>query len=88
MKFIRRHDGLTYQFVRDGDSHGFQSYRRIDTDIFCRRLPGYGWVVCDAADSEIWSRPFDDAGFGDQPPEGVWVSRKGDKSYVYDCVAG
>ncbi|MFC8385989.1 hypothetical protein [Nocardia sp. NPDC057272] len=58
---------------------------RTDLDIWCRRLPGFGWVVCNAAD-EVSSRPFNEPGQGEIPPEGVWVSRKGERSYVYDLV--
>jgi hypothetical protein len=33
--------------------------------------------VC-ASSGEVSRRPFDDPGDGDLPPEGIWVSRKGD----------
>ena len=85
IRFVRRADGLTYEFVLDGEAHGHPSYKRADLELWVRRLPTFGWVVCDAA-GEVSSRPFDDAGQGELPPEGVWVSRKGDKSYVYDLV--
>jgi len=85
VRFVRRVDGLTYEFVRDGEVHGFPSYKRVDLDIWCRRLPDFGWVVCNEV-AEVSSRPFGDAGWGDLPPEGVWVSYKGDRSYVYDLV--
>jgi hypothetical protein len=85
VKFVRRVDGLTYEFARDEDAYGFPSYRRVDLDIWCRRLPDFGWVVCNAAD-EVSSRPFDEPGQGKLPPEGAWVSRKGERSYVYDLV--
>lgn len=75
VRFVRRVDGLTYEFVRDGDAHGFPSYRRVDLDIWCRRLPSFGWVVCDAADL-VSSRPFDEPGQGELPPEGAWVSNR------------
>lgn len=87
VKFVRRMDGLTYEFARDGETHGFPSYKRVDMDLWCRRLPDFGWVVCSAS-GEVSSRPFDDSGRGDLPPEGVWVSRKGDRSYVYDLIRG
>lgn len=83
--FVRRTDGLTYQFARDGDADGVPSYKRVDLDLWCRRLPDFGWVVSTAA-GYVHSRPFDDPGRGDLPPEGVWVSRKGDRSYVYDLI--
>ncbi|MGW6421320.1 hypothetical protein ACWF82_01460 [Nocardia sp. NPDC055053] len=85
VRFVRRVDGLAYEFVRDGDVHGFPSYKRVDLDIWCRRLPNFGWVVCDAV-GLVSSRPFDEPGQGELPPEGVWVSRKGERSYVYDLV--
>ncbi|WP_142282769.1 hypothetical protein [Mycobacterium aquaticum] len=76
---MRRVDAFTYLFVEEGHPHGYPSYRRMDLDIWCRRLPDFGWVVCDAAGT-VSSRPFDDAGQGERPPAGVWVSRKGDRS--------
>lgn len=83
--FVRRVDGSTYEFVRDGEAGGFPSYRRVDLDIRCCRLPDYGWVVCTES-GVVSARPFDDAGRDDLPPEGVWVSRKGERSYVYDLI--
>ncbi|MEH3142375.1 MAG: hypothetical protein PGN37_19800 [Mycobacterium kyogaense] len=85
MRFVRRVDGVTYDFVRDGQACGYPSFRRAGTDLWCRRLPDFGWAVCDEAAS-VSSRPFGDAGRGDLPPEGVWVSYKGDRSYVYDLI--
>lgn len=87
VRFVRHVDGLTYDFDHDGQANGFPSYKRAGFDIWCRRLPNFGWVVCNAT-GEVSSRPFDDAGQGDLPPEGVWVSRKGERSYVYDLVRG
>lgn len=43
---MRRVDGLTCEFVRDGDAYGFPSYRRVELDLWCRRLPNFGWAVC------------------------------------------
>lgn len=87
MRFVRRVDGMTYEFARDGDAHGVPSYKRVDLELWCRRLPDFGWAVCTES-GEVFSRPFDDAGRGDLPPEGVWVSRKADRSYVYDLIRG
>ncbi|QIS03929.1 hypothetical protein F5X71_17795 [Nocardia brasiliensis] len=83
VRFVRRGDGLSYEFVRDGEAHGFPAYRRVDLGIWCLRMPDFGWAVC-ARDGTVSSRPFDDPGQGELPPEGAWVSRKGDRSYVYD----
>jgi hypothetical protein len=85
LRFVRRADGLTYDFVRDADAYGFPSYRRVDLDLWCRRLPNFGWAVCTSS-GEVVSRPFDDPGDGDLPPEGVWVSRTGDRTYVYELI--
>lgn len=85
VRFVRRVDGVTYDFVRDGEAHGHPSFKRVDADVWCRRLPEFGWVVCDGA-AAVSSRPFGDAGWGDLPPAGVWVSYKGDRSYVYDLA--
>ncbi|MFD6158456.1 hypothetical protein ACFWF7_40060 [Nocardia sp. NPDC060256] len=85
LKFVRQIDGLTYEFVPDGSAHGYPSFKRVDLDLWCRRLPDFGWCVVTESGT-VSSRPFDDAGHGDRPPEGTWVSRKADRSYVYDLV--
>ena len=85
VRFVRRLDGLTQEFIHDGAVHGFPSYRRVDRDMWCRRLPDFGWVVCSDS-AAILSRPFGDTEWGDRPPEGLRVSHKGDRSYVYDLV--
>ena len=69
VRFVRRVDGVTYEFVRDGEADGFPSYKRADLDIWCRRLPDFGWVVCNGA-AAVSSRPFGEAGQGDLPPRG------------------
>ncbi|GGG07891.1 hypothetical protein GCM10007304_22440 [Rhodococcoides trifolii] len=79
--FVRRGDGLRYTF----ESEGAHAFKRVDLDVWCRRLPDFGWVVCDG-DGTVSSRPFTEAGTSDMPPEGVWVSYKGDRSYVYDMT--
>ena len=84
LRFIRRTDGLVYDFDRETESCiGHPSYRRSDPDLILRRLPEFGWCVVDPA-GRVSSRPFDDPGVGTLPPTGTWVSRKGDRCYVYD----
>lgn len=85
VKFVRRVDGLTYEFLRTGETDGFPSYKRVDLDIWCRRLPDFGWVVCSES-GVVSSRPLDDPGLGELPPEGLWVSGKGERAYVYDLI--
>lgn len=85
VRFVRRVDDVAYEFVLTGESYGYPVYRRVGLDVWCRRLADFGWVVCNGA-CEVSSRPFGDAGCGARPPEGVWVSLKGDRSYVYDLV--
>ncbi len=85
VKFVRQLDGLTYEFVRDGWAYGYPSYKRVDDDLWCRRLPDFGWSICTAS-GEVLSRPFDNPGQSDLPPEGVWVSRRHQRSYVYDML--
>ncbi|MHA7652718.1 hypothetical protein ACX9NE_24260 [Mycobacterium sp. ML4] len=85
VRFVRRIDGLAYEFVRQGEAHGFPAFRRVDREIWCLRLPDFGWVVCDESGA-VSSRPFGEPGHGGLPPEGVWVSFKRDRSYVYDAM--
>lgn len=56
-------------------------------DLWVVRTVINGWVGCDAAGT-VTARPWDTllAEQGDLPPVGIWVSRKGDKAYVYEFV--
>ena len=86
IRFVRRGDGQVYEFRRDSDwPNGELVYRRVDLDLLCRRLPDFGWCVVDS-EGQVSSRPFDAPGVGALPPEGTWVSRRADVSYVYDLV--
>jgi len=84
----RQSDELVYLFrrqVRDGRP----AYQRQDQDYWKTYRPGLGWVAWDEASQTCMGRPWDvppDEQDEDHPPEGVWVSRKGHKSYVYELV--
>lgn len=57
----------------DDDDNNNNTDSRNSSDI---RNSGGSLLV-----GRVWDVPIKDQ--GDHPPEGVWVSRKGDKSYVY-----
>ena len=84
----RRLDGLVYRFHRDTGPDGQPAYRREDADLWIVRSDAWGWIAVLPEDGAIAGRPWETLPHeqGDAPPEGVWVSRKGDKSYVYDLV--
>jgi len=88
LRFERRVDEMTYHFDQAGTFDGFPAYRRADdADVWCRRLPDFGWSVCTDSGA-VLARPFADAGQGEIPPEGMWVSAKDDRAYVYDLTTG
>lgn len=85
--FRRRLDGLVYLFSPTKPSNARPCWRRTDLALELRWTTARGWVVADQAGT-VLSRPWD-LEPGDQgpfPPIGVWVSRKGDKAYVYDLA--
>lgn len=81
-------DGLVYRFDLARDSRGRPGYRRADSDLWIRRHPRLGWIAGSPEADEVFGRPWDvpPEDQGEAPPEGIWVSRKGDKSYVYALV--
>jgi hypothetical protein len=85
--FRRRIDPTCYRFVHTGEREGYPAWKRVDLDLWVVRRADVGWVVVDAAGA-ILGRPSHvlPAAQGDLPPEGDWVSKKGDRSYVYDLV--
>jgi hypothetical protein len=86
LEFRRKMDGVVYLFHRCEDLPSGTSWKRVDEDVWVTRLPGFGWVTIDG-DGTINGRPWSVAtDQGDVPPSGEWVSKKGDKSYVYNVV--
>lgn len=81
----RLSDGAIYTFVRVKDENGMRRYRRQDKNISMLRHPDFGWVVWDEETDCLMGRPWAVtlAQQGDEPPEGDWVSRKGENSFVY-----
>ena len=84
----RRLDGLVYEFDLTPRNDGGTGYKRRDQDLWINRHGKYGWIAWDGVSETIHGRPWyslpeDQLDF---PPEGVWVSMKNEKSYVYDLV--
>jgi hypothetical protein len=83
----RQSDDLIYHFDRNVTSNGDVAYRRRDKDLWITyRGFDLGWVAYDEESKEVRGRPWhllpkdQDP---DHPPEGEWVSKKNERSYVY-----
>lgn len=86
---LRRHiDNLVYTFERIEGEHGLIGYKRTDGEhwIVCHKR--LGWIAGRQDSEDVFGRPWNTppAAQENHPPEGIWVSRKGPKSYVYDLV--
>lgn len=83
----RQSDDLVYQFDRRVTSNGEIAYQRRDQDLWIAyRGPDLGWVAYDEESAEVRGRPWEVLTKDqdpDHPPEGEWVSKKNEKSYVY-----
>ena len=84
----RQLDWLVYTFTRATDERGRAGFLREDGPYWIVHHATLGWVAADFDSDEIMGRPWDQLApqSPDAPPEGIWVSRKGAKSYVYDLV--
>ncbi|MEO1248728.1 MAG: hypothetical protein AAFW76_02695 [Pseudomonadota bacterium] len=84
----RQADSLIYRFELKTDAQGREGYKRTDGDYWIIKHPKFGWVAGKWDSEEIFGRPWNTlpADQGPYPPEGIWVSRKGSRSYVYDLV--
>ncbi|WBQ19071.1 hypothetical protein [Sphingobium yanoikuyae] len=84
IEFQRDIDGLIYSFNRDGERNGKPKWRRVDLNLELHWSDNWGWILTDEDGNLLsvsWERGKDQQ--GNTPPDGVWVSRKGSKSYVY-----
>jgi len=84
----RQSDGVVYRFAETTAANGRVGYKRRDADHWIIWHDTLRWIAGTWDNDAVYGRPWDQlsnqtpAG----PPEGVWVSRKGTKSYVYDLV--
>jgi len=84
----RRIDGFTYLFDRVERTDGSIGYKREDEELWINWHEDLGWVAWDGESEYIggkswYTLPKNQSNF---PPEGIWVSMKDDKSYVYDLT--
>lgn len=85
-ELIRQSDELIYQFDYKEKSEGVFGYQRRDQDLWITYRTNLGWVAYDDATQTVMGKPWDTLPSEQDvlhPPEGIWVSRKGPKSYVY-----
>ncbi|MCA0940137.1 hypothetical protein LCM08_12325 [Salipiger pacificus] len=84
----RQSDDLVYRFERCTGPSGHAGFKRTDGDHWIIRHELLGWIAGDWGSDEVFGRPWDLLAVqsGEVPPEGIWVSRKGPKSYVYELV--
>lgn len=85
-ELLRPADGLVYVFDRTGP-HGFA---RADDPAMTINWEGpWGWLARLPGNGVVAGRPWEilpQHQSADAPPTGVWISRKDDKSYVYQLV--
>ncbi len=80
-------DGLVYQFDRKKHPDGRYGYQRRDQNLWIIYQGELGWVAYDEDNQTLTGRPWEilpQSQNKDHPPEGIWVSRKDVKSYVYE----
>ena len=83
---IRRCDGHRYEFLQNGRAVGRPAFRRADGDYWITFDPDWGW--CARLDDGTlaglaWGqRPAHQP--KSHPPEGLWISYKEGRSYLYD----
>lgn len=84
----RQIDNLVYTFERKQERQGHVGYKRTDGNYWIVKHPRLGWIAGNINSDEVFGRPWEvlASDQGENPPEGIWVSRKGIRSYVYDLV--
>lgn len=84
----RQIDDLVYHFEQTTDSARRVGFKRSDGNYWIIWHAKLRWIAGSWGETEVFGRPWDQLLEQSKasPPEGVWVSRKGSKSYVYDLV--
>jgi hypothetical protein len=85
IEFHRCLDGIVYTYEPAGLRNHRPCWRRVDLALHLHWTDRSGWIISDEA-GVVLSRPwdFERDEQGPLPPEGIWVSRKNAKSYVYE----
>ena len=78
-------EDLVYRYEPAGLRNGRPYWRRVDLALHLHWSERNGWIISDV-DGNILGRPWEieKDEQGTLPPLGIWVSRKGPKSYVYE----
>lgn len=86
-EFRRRFpDDVAYSFVQCGEAEN-KVWKRVDMELWVKKLEKLGWACVNEENKVFalpWACPVEEQ--GDIPPACIWISRKLDKSYVYDLV--
>ena len=84
----RQTDGLVYRFDLTPLDDGSYGYKRRDADLWILWNSDFGRIAVDPEMESIAGRPWSvlPRDQSDAPPEGEWVSKKREKSYVYELV--
>ncbi|PIR12035.1 MAG: hypothetical protein COV52_00890 [Gammaproteobacteria bacterium CG11_big_fil_rev_8_21_14_0_20_46_22] len=83
----RRIDFVIYRFHPCNMMKAKPSWKREDAEVWMTWIEQFGWVCVDRESNIVgvpWGAVLNRK--TSLPPEGEWVSKKGDKSYVYDLV--
>ena len=85
----RQSDGKACAFAAEGTRFGCISYRFAGGDLAIHWHPRWGWCAADSA-GEVVGLPMSvpKPEQRNRPPEGLWVSRKGQVSHVYELRWG
>jgi len=86
-EFRRRNDTTVYRYHPCESMNGFPAWKRENIELYVTKLDGFGWVCVDKTNTIhaiAWGISVNQ--ISALPTAGEWVSKKGDKSYVYDVV--
>ncbi len=82
LELRRISDGRVYLYERSDALR----FKRTDSDIWIVKHAQLGWIVTDDSFELVlgipWPGLFTDS--SDLPPEGEWVSKKDERSFVYE----
>ena len=85
----RQSDRKVCAFAAEGTRFGCISYRFLGGDLAIHWHPRWGWCAADSSGEVVglpMSVPMPEQ--RNRPPEGLWVSRKGQVSHVYELRWG
>ena len=82
--FKRIGGNAVYTFHLMSKNNDIGVWKREDKELWCKLILNFGWSIVDEFENRLgWPEKSE---VTEYPPEGIWISKKDNKSYRYELI--